>query len=68
MRDPKRIPEVLKWIKKIWVKHPDLRLGQLLQATTLIRHSDLYYVEDNELVGDLIRLDNLLQQLSKDTK
>jgi uncharacterized protein YihD (DUF1040 family) len=29
-RDPKRIPEVLDALKKIWKKYPDQRLGQLL--------------------------------------
>jgi uncharacterized protein YihD (DUF1040 family) len=30
MRDPKRIPEVLEAVRKVWEKDPDQRLGQLL--------------------------------------
>lgn len=30
MRDPNRIPEVLKALSAYWYQHPDLRLGQLL--------------------------------------
>ena len=29
-RDPKRIPEILDALRTIWVKSPDMRLGQLL--------------------------------------
>lgn len=32
MRNPERIPVVLEEIKRIWEKHPDMRLGQLLWA------------------------------------
>jgi uncharacterized protein YihD (DUF1040 family) len=31
MRDPKRMPEILELIGKLWSYYPDLRLGQLLQ-------------------------------------
>ena len=31
MRDPNRIPEILKELEKIWSKYPDLRLGQLIK-------------------------------------
>lgn len=30
MRDPARIPEILRRIQAVWEKYPDLRLGQLL--------------------------------------
>jgi uncharacterized protein YihD (DUF1040 family) len=30
MRDPNRIDEVLAEVKRVWAKHPDLRLGQLI--------------------------------------
>lgn len=49
MRDPKRIPKILKELQKVWEKHPDLRLGQLL----LNLGFDFYYVEDKELIKKL---------------
>jgi hypothetical protein len=48
MRDPKRIPKVLKEIEKIWKKHPDLRLGQLIGNH--IEGLLVYYVEDENLI------------------
>jgi uncharacterized protein YihD (DUF1040 family) len=48
MRDEKRIDNMLKKIKKIWKKYPDLRLFQLLiNATGLAGHAELYYLEDD---------------------
>ena len=47
MRDPKRIPKILKEIEKIWVTQPDLRLGQLLG--NCFGETGLYYVEDEKL-------------------
>lgn len=47
MRDPKRIPEILKEIESIWKIYPDYRLGQLL--CNVLRDPALYYVEDEEL-------------------
>ena len=48
MRDPKRIDKILDELKSIWVKHPDLRLGQLL--LNVIPETYLYYVEDDDLI------------------
>lgn len=31
MRDPERIPEILNRLRTVWEKHPDLRLGQLIE-------------------------------------
>ena len=47
MRDPKRIDRLLKRIKQIWKKYPDLRLLQLLG--NCFPAQDNYYVEDDEL-------------------
>lgn len=49
MRDPKRIPIILKDLQTIWEKYPDLRLGQLL----LNLNYDFYHVEDHELIKQL---------------
>lgn len=51
MRDPNRIDEILDELKSIWVKHPDLRLGQLLLNT--VPEAYLYYIEDDELIKEL---------------
>ena len=48
MRDPKRIPKILKEIEKVWEKYPDMRLGQLI--TNAVDGPVLYYAEDIDLV------------------
>ncbi len=51
MRDPKRIPRILHEIQRVWEAFPDLRLGQLL----LDAYDDaLYYIEDEDLVHELL--------------
>lgn len=48
MRDPKRIPEVLKAVQAAWEKNPDWRLGQLLVIlASHSGHKDVFYVEDD---------------------
>lgn len=69
MRDPKRIPIILKKIEKYWVKYPDLRLGQIItNLNTLLsentHETDLFYLEDARLVEGL----KLLDKLSKEEK
>lgn len=44
MRDPKRIPHIIKLVEALWTANPDLRLMQLLLNAT-----NNYYLEDNEL-------------------
>jgi len=51
MRDPKRIDRILKKLKTIWMKYPDLRLFQLLG--NCFPAQDNYYVEDEELENRL---------------
>lgn len=48
MRDPNRIPEILKQIQDIWVENPDLRLFQLLE-NSVPTGTNTYYLEDNKL-------------------
>ena len=48
MRDEKRIPRVLKELEELWVKYPDLRLGQLIG--NVVEDVALYYIEDEDLV------------------
>jgi len=50
MRDPKRIPDILKRLEIVWEKYPDLRLGQLIQNVFSEYEILLYYIEDNEII------------------
>ena len=54
MRDISRIDFVLKSIGDIWKNYPDLRLGQLL--LNVVRDPMLYYIEDDKLVDELVKL------------
>jgi len=56
-RDPKRIPDILRQLKEIWEKYPDLRLSQLI-GNLQTRDGDLYNVEDQQLIDRLRDLYN----------
>ena len=51
MRDPSRIPILLKEIERIWLEGPDLRLCQLIG--NCYESGDLYYKEDDDLLKRL---------------
>jgi len=51
MRNPNRIPTILKRIESVWKANPDLRLGQLIGNVIDPRY--LYEVSD-EILIDLI--------------
>lgn len=48
MRNPARITIVLDKILKIWMRHPDLRLGQLI--VNVISADYIYEIEDDKLL------------------
>ena len=50
MRDPKRIPRMLILLWKIWEKHPDLRLGQIVSNVTPGPDPDPFYLEDEDFM------------------
>ena len=55
MRDPARIQKILAQIERIWVAHPDMRLGQLLvnfTETNKFEEAPFFY-EDDKLLADL---------------
>ena len=54
MRDPKRIPEILHEVQRVWEAFPDLRLGQLL--LNCVSDPALYYIEDEDLVHRLLEM------------
>lgn len=50
MRNQKRIPKILKRLKKLWEKHPDMRLAQLIgnvYPCTSSDYIDPYHIEDD---------------------
>ena len=55
---PKDIQEYLGLaeLKKVWEKHPDLRLGQLI--CNIVPEDKLYYVEDDIMQEKIIYWDN----------
>lgn len=57
MRDPARIEPLLRLIKTLWLKQPDLRLGQLIFNAINPKgtSSDLFNVEDNVLRACLLQ-------------
>ena len=65
MRDPKRIPNILHEIGRVWEAFPDLRLGQLL--LNVVPDPALYYIEDEELVHRLLEMGyNTAKEIFKD--
>lgn len=44
MRDKNRIPRICKKLEKVWMTHPDMRLGQLMVC---ILGTDPFYMEDH---------------------
>jgi uncharacterized protein YihD (DUF1040 family) len=47
VRNPKRIEGMLESLRMLWVKQPDIRLGQLI--VNLCGSYDPYYIEDDKL-------------------
>ncbi len=50
MRDPARIDLILEEVRRIWKKHPDLRLIQVFRYIESLNEGpmDSFYVEDVE--------------------
>jgi uncharacterized protein YihD (DUF1040 family) len=48
MRDVNRIEPLMRNLEQLWIKHPDMRLCQLLLM--LNKGRDLFYLEDHELL------------------
>ena len=61
MRDPKRIPKMLKLIEGIWEANPDLRLCQLIAN---VIPDDIYYVEDDQLERALKIYEHINKEIS----
>ena len=52
MRNPDRIPEVLKELEEFWKQVPDWRLGQVISnfSYELMGNNDPFYMEDKDLL------------------
>ena len=63
MRNPDRIPEMLKELEKFWKQVPDLRLGQIISNLSYesMKNNDPFYMEDDNLL-------ELLKQKNRKTK
>lgn len=56
MRNPDRIEPILNELKTLWLKHPDLRLGQLVCGFGVTSYNaDPFYVEDDQLLVNIKR-------------
>lgn len=58
MRDPDRIPKVLRDVERLWRLHPDWRLGQLicnLAAWADPTENIVWDIEDDALVAEIRR-------------
>lgn len=50
MRDPKRVYIIADKLIHSWLKCPDLRLGQIISNVMHGCGTDLFYIEDDELI------------------
>ena len=59
MRNPERIPEVLKELEEFWKQNPDWRLGQVISNLSyeIMGNNDPFYMEDKTLL-ELLRMKN----------
>ena len=52
MRNPDRIPEILKELEEFWKQNPDWRLGQIIANLNyeIMGNNDPFYMEDTDLL------------------
>jgi len=56
LRNPKRIPEILERLRKVWEAQPDMRLGQLIEnifPNTDYDYISAYNIEDEEFMDTI---------------
>lgn len=69
MRDPKRIPEILKLLQECWENVPDWRFGQLIEnLKRYIGSADLFYIEDDKFVQYLKEFFQVEEEAEEDVK
>jgi hypothetical protein len=54
MRDPAHIDHVLSVVREVWLRNPQLRLGQLLISAA--KTTDIFSIEDMVLAGQVHKL------------
>jgi uncharacterized protein YihD (DUF1040 family) len=53
MKNPKRIHRIITRLEKLWKKHPELRLSQLIGNLYPKNGLDPYYIEDDDFITNL---------------
>lgn len=64
MRDPERIDDILGLVRRVWLRDPDLRLGQIIVNAVRPRDAcpEIFAVEDAALKRGLTRFLESLRQ------
>ncbi len=59
MRNPERIPKIIKELEEFWKQNPNWRLGQLVSNLSyeLIGDNDPFFIEDEKLL-ELLKTKN----------
>lgn len=59
MRNPERIPKIIKELEEFWKQNPDWRLGQVISNLNyeIMGDNDPFFIEDNELL-ELLKTKN----------
>lgn len=68
MTDTDRIDEILSLLREVWMRDPDLRLGQLVVNAARMRDPeivDVFNIEDGTLRKGLLRYRDLSQGREK---
>lgn len=55
MRDPNRIPAVLKELERVWQLYPDMRLGQLVSNIADWAEESVWDIEEDTLIAEIQR-------------
>ena len=66
MRNPDRIPKIIKELEEFWKQNPDWRLGQVISNLNyeIMGNSDPFYVEDDDLL-EILRRKNAKECICK---
>ena len=58
MRDKSRIQPFLNDLAKLWLKHPDLRFGQIIYILSDSIGRDIFFLEESEWLEHINKLIN----------
>ncbi len=68
MRNPKRVPKVLKRFQELWEQHPDMRFGQLVKCIFTDVEVDMFYREDKDFLKDIEAFEQKLKRINDERK